>query len=324
MEITLKNADTYNYEVYFNHISKIMCDLGTLIKGYAPMTTGTHLHNSRIFADDSVFVSGYTGTSDAAYLQSPLIDLAASAALSMPTAVALTQALFLTEAGTTTAISVADINQGQLGDCFLLSSFGEEALFHPSAITNMIHNNGNGTETVTLYTDRSGHLPTFGSTSFKAATVTINNSFPTNSVDNGAKQDVVGRQKEIWPQVVEKANATFNGGYGAIANGGYPVLAMEELTGQMAASISPVNLTLAALQKYIAAGDLITMDTSSNGGLPYGLVNNHCYMFEKLIGSSGSAMVQLGNPWGFDQPSAIPLSQLSRGGIVEVDIGHTA
>ncbi|HEY0181642.1 MAG TPA: C2 family cysteine protease [Rhodopila sp.] len=252
-----------------------------------------------------------------------MVDTAVTASLTTA-AGTLTQTLYLTEPSTMTPISVSDINQGQLGDCFLLSSFGEEALFHPSSISNMIHNNGNGTETVTLYTDRSGRLPTFGSTSFKAATVTINNSFSAASVNNGAHQDVVGTQKEIWPQVLEKAVATLNGGYAAIANGGNPVLAMEELTGHAASYMSAGSLTFAMLQTFVAAGDLLTMDTSSKGGLPYGLVSNHAYMFEKLNGTGASATVQLGNPWGFDQPAAIPLARLASSGIVEIDIGHVA
>ena len=36
---------------------------------------------------------------------------------------------------------------------------------------------------------------------------------------------------------------------------------------------------------------------------------------------NGTPMIQLGNPWGFNQPQLIPLSQLSSG-IVEVDIGN--
>lgn len=287
------------------------------------MSTGIHSHHLQDVTEDSLSRPVNTDAADAAYPQDPLVDATANSAAALPNwTAAPTQTLYLTEPGTMNPVSVTDINQGQLGDCFLLSPLGEEALFHPSSITNMIHNNGNGTETVTLYTDRSGRLPTFGSTSFKATTVTINNSFSSASVDNGGRQDVVGNQKEIWPQVVEKAAATLDGGYNAIANGGYPVLAMEELTGQAATWMSPAALTFATLQKYVAAGDLITMDTSSSGRLPYGLFNGHCYMFDKLNGSGGSASVQLLNPWGFDQPSAIPLTQLARGGIVEVDIGH--
>ena len=87
--------------------------------------------------------------------------------------------------------------------------------------------------------------------------------------------------------------------------------------------MSPASLTLSQLQSFMAAGDLIVMDTPSAGTLPYGLFNCHAYMFESLTMVSGTAMVQLGNPWGFDQPSPIPLSMLATG-IVEVDIGQFA
>ena len=179
-------------------------------------------------------------------------------------------------------------------------------------------------ETVILYTDRNGRLPTFSTTSFKATSVIVTNSFSAQSVNNRATQDVVGNQKEIWPQVIEKAFATLAGGYGAIANGGYPVLAMEELTGQTATYMSPAALSLAALQKFVTAGNLITMDTSSSRGLGYGLVSNHCYMFDKIVGNGASASVQLLNPWGIDQPAAIPLTRLAQSGIVEIDIGRTS
>jgi hypothetical protein len=250
-------------------------------------------------------------------------DVSSAAAVATPIKVAATptQVLYLVEPGTSTAISVSDLYQGQIGDCFLISSIGELALWHPTAISNMIHSNTNGTETVTLYTAKNGQLPTFGTTAFKAVSVLVTNTFPSDSVDNGATQDVVNGQKEIWPQVLEKAVATLDGGYAAISDGGNPMIAMEELTGQSATSLSPVSLTVAELQSFVAAGDLIAMDTSSKSDLPYGLVSDHAYMFEKLTVAGGVASLQLGNPWGMDQPSAIPLTQLSKG-IVEVDIGH--
>ena len=238
------------------------------------------------------------------------------------TTAALTQVLYLTEPGDASAISVNDINQGQIGDCFLLSSIGELALFHPTAITNMIQANADGTETVTLYTAADGSLPTYGTTAFKATSVTVTNTFPSNAVNNGATQDVVGGQKEIWVQVLENAVATLCGGYNAIANGGNPMIAMEELTGCTATYMAPAALTVAELNTYTAAGDLIVMDTSSASGLPYSLVSDHAYMFAGLSTVNGTPMVQLDNPWGpsYDPP-LIPLSALSQG-IVEVDIGQ--
>ena len=236
---------------------------------------------------------------------------------------AQTQTLYLQEPGTATPISVDDIHQGQLGDCYLLSSIGEMALNHPGAISTMIHSNPNGTETVTLYTGPSGQVPGIGATAFKPVSVTVTNVFPSDSVDNGATQDVAGTQKEIWPQVLEKAVATLDGGYGVINEGGNPATAMEQLTGQSAIALSPTGLSQNALQAFMAAGDLITMDTANKAGLPDNLIADHAYMLEKVTMSGGSAMVQLGNPWGTDQPAPIPFSQLAKG-IAEVDVGKFA
>jgi Calpain family cysteine protease len=232
-------------------------------------------------------------------------------------------ALYLTEPGTTTAISVADLHQDGLGDCFLISSIGELALTDPAAISAMIKANSNGTETVTLHVEANGKLPVPGySGAFKSVTETVTNSFDPNAVNSAAGQDVINGVKEIWPQVIEKAVAELNGGYNAIAGGGYPFVAMDELTGVAATwlYLPQQALTLSALQGYIKAGDMLTFDTVAHP-TGYNLVGGHSYMFEALNGSGSTATVTLGNPWGVDQPGAIPLSKLA-GNIIQVDIGH--
>lgn len=242
-------------------------------------------------------------------------------ATAAPAGSAPTQVLYLTEVPSTAAINVADINQGQIGDCFLLSSIGEIALLKPSFISSMIHVNSNGTETVTLYEAKNGSLPTASTTSFKTVTETVTNVFPNYAVNNGATQDVFAGQKEIWPQVLEKAVATLDGGYNAIADGGSPLVAMEELTGQATSHIAPASLTLASLVSDAAAGDMIVFDTKATGALTNGLFNGHAYMFDGVAGTGASATVKLLNPWGFDQPSAILFSAVSKN-FAEVDIGH--
>jgi hypothetical protein len=232
-----------------------------------------------------------------------------------------TQVLYLQEAGNTTLISATDINQGQMGDCYLLSSIGEIALFHPDWITSMIHANADGTETVTLYRAASGSLPGFGTTSFKPTAITVSNSFPTNAVNNGASQDVLNGQKEIWVQVLEKAVATLSGGYNAIANGGIPVIPMEELTGCSASYVMARSLTLQQLQTAVSANNLITFDTQGSGLLAYGLYGSHAYMFQSLSTVNGNVMVNLLNPWGFNNPQPIPFAQIGSV-FAEVDFGQ--
>jgi hypothetical protein len=231
--------------------------------------------------------------------------------------------LYLQETGDSTVISINDIHQGQMGDCFLLSPIGELALMHPTAITNMIHVNADGTETVTLHLASNGSIPGYNTTVFKTVSITVNNVFPTYAVNNGASQDVVNGQKEIWVQVLEKAVATMDGGYAAIANGGNPLIAFEELTGCATTNISPAALTVQMLQSDAAEGDMLTFDTLSSAVMSYGLFNSHAYMFKSLNMVSGTPMVQLLNPWGFDEPSLIPLTQLARY-FGEVDLGRFA
>ena len=219
-------------------------------------------------------------------------------------------------------VSINDINQGGLGDCFLLTAVGELALDRPNAITNMISVNPDGTETVTLYETAGGGAPSFGDTTFVRTQITVDNTFPDNSVNSGG-QDVSDGQQEIWAQVLEKAVATLSGGYDVIDQGGWPMLVMEELTGQAGGWTSPASLTVQELQGYMAAGDLVAFDTPASGALAYGLVGDHAYMFESLVTVNGQAMIQLGNPWGDTEPQLVPLAQVSNE-FDEIDVGQDA
>jgi hypothetical protein len=236
-------------------------------------------------------------------------------------------ALYLIDNGATTAISPMDIFQGQIGDCFLLSSIGEIALTSPSTIQNMITQNANGTETVKLYALQKvtiGHSTYY---TLAASNQTVTNSFASYSVDNYASVDVVGGVKEIWPQVLEKAFAQLGGGYSSISNGGSPVWAMEELTGKAATWYSPSQFGTTSAQivanfnSLISANDMIVLDTSTSGNSTYNLVGNHAYMFDGLVTQGGTTYVKALNPWGVDEPNLIPVTAL-KSAFVEVDVGH--
>ena len=225
----------------------------------------------------------------------------------------LTDVLYLQEPGGTSPISTADIHQNGIGDCYLLSAIGELALLHPNMIENMIRVNANGTETVSLYGDASGSAPGFDTSSFSAVQVTVDNLFDPDSVNSQPGQDSYAGQQEIWVQVLEKALATTVGGYGVVDQGGYPTLAMEQLTGQQANFYATGSLTLGQLQADMAAGDLITFDTPQSTALANDpLVLDHAYMLGGLIDQGGTEMVQLLNPWGPSyNPAPIAFSQIA-------------
>jgi hypothetical protein len=231
-------------------------------------------------------------------------------------------ALFLTEPGDTTAISISDVHQGGIGDCYLVAPLGELALTHPASIQNMITVNSDGSETVTLYEEASGRVPTPNyQGAYKTVEEHVTNNFNAG-INSGPTTDVVNGVKEIWGQVLEQAIAQLAGGWSSITGGGYPEVTMEELTGVNTTSIlNPGNnMTLAQLEGFVNNNDMLTFDTANNP-TGYNLVGSHVYMFKSLDTANGGSVTLL-NPWGGDNPSAaIPLSQLN-GNIVEVDAGH--
>ena len=125
----------------------------------------------------------------------------------------------------TTGPTMSDINQGYLGDCYLLSSLAEVANQDQSAIKSMITNNGNGTYGVRFYVDGVARY------------VTVD----TQLADGGKE---FNEGSNIWSGLVEQAYAevqaqgvitgnSVNDGnsFSTIGNGGAPEYALEEITG---------------------------------------------------------------------------------------------
>jgi hypothetical protein len=221
-----------------------------------------------------------------------------------------TGVLYLQQPGGLTTIDVKDVNQGQIGDCFLLASICELAFFAPNAIMNMIHANADGTETVTLYTNGDGSLVNISTyqapsstAAFRPVSVTVNNAFPSSAVNN--YYSPVNGQTEIWVQVLEEAVATLysaggpdTAGYALLNNGGFSLGAMEVLTGLPGSNAAIATVTAAQLTGDLAAGDLITIATTSAMSTTLDLIESHEYAFEGITTVNGTPMVQLYNPWG--------------------------
>lgn len=126
--------------------------------------------------------------------------------------------------------SVMDIDQGSLGDCYLISAMGAVAASNPDIIADMIDHDASTSQfKVTfqqLQRDGSfkphvevvdGYMPTRRGTTRMAYAMSDTNFNPANQA--------------MWPAVIEKAYAQWKGGYDAIGGGGISAKAMEEMTG---------------------------------------------------------------------------------------------
>lgn len=112
-------------------------------------------------------------------------------------------------------VSVKDVRQGAIGDCFLIAGIYEIAARNPQAIHDMMRDNGDGTVTVRLFSkDVNGEL--------KPKAITFEKS--TLSTDEHAED-------ALWVQMLEKAYAIEKGSYVKLNEGGYSHKVFETLLG---------------------------------------------------------------------------------------------
>jgi hypothetical protein len=191
--------------------------------------------------------------------------------------------------------SYLDVNQGAVGDCWLLASLAEVAARAPSDIKNMFTYNGttmeNGAQvglyTVRLYSDAGTAKYISVDTELPAGGGTYDH--PANGV--------------LWVALAEKAYAQANGAgfvttsnvgsdsYAAL-NEGDPVWALHAITGKSANdySINPSNIAAAW-----NAGELVVLCSTANPANSY-IVGSHAYA---LVGYNASSTqpFQVYNPW---------------------------
>lgn len=126
--------------------------------------------------------------------------------------------------------SVMDVDQGALGDCYLISGMGAVAAANPEIIKNALKDNGDGTFTVTFW-----ELQKDGK-SFKPHYETVDNYLPSyqgkkRTAYAQSDQAFDPKNQALWPAIIEKAYAKWKGGYDVIGKGGQSSKAMEAITG---------------------------------------------------------------------------------------------
>ncbi len=198
-----------------------------------------------------------------------------------------------------------DMEQGDLGDCYLISSLGAIAKASPQAIENMFVNNGDGTYTVRFYVNGVADY------------VTVNTSLPT--YDGSPIYEGLGAGNSLWLPLAEKAYAQWNetGNEGRDGTNTYASIEggwMSDVDAQVlgAGAQDYWNLNSSAQQALIAGmtdpSDAVTIATNTHTSRSSGLVGDHAYM---VLGyDSANGTFQLYNPWGVDQPPALSWQQL--------------
>ncbi len=226
--------------------------------------------------------------------------------------------LFVRGPGDVSDIDWSDIDQGSLGDCYLLASLAAVAKANPDALRRMVRDNGDGTYTVTLNARRLPWEP--GKGDFKQVEVTVTAEFPFLGGAHAYAKPTDGgpSSPELWVLVIEKAYASYYGRYAHIENG-FPGHAMELITGAPSRSFPPHMLSLQELSRYQQAGYALTVATAPDLELgPFDLpdvtdrdplytskklIANHAYFIESVDLERGTVTIR--NPWGPTNPPIV-------------------
>ncbi len=201
--------------------------------------------------------------------------------------------------------ALTDIEQGYVGDCYLLASLGSVAMVDPQAITDMFISNGDGTFAVRFF--RNG----------VADYVTVDMHLPTDNhgrlIFAGMGNHASSSGNELWVALAEKAYAQLNeagwigqdgaNSYAGI-EGGWMESAYEQILGRNANShYAPAeSFLIDALQ----TGRMITL--GSNGSTSSGIIPGHAYVLKNH--NPSNATFDLYNPWGVQHANGLTYAQV--------------
>ncbi len=190
-----------------------------------------------------------------------------------------------------------DIQQGQIGDCFFISTLAATANVSPDTIRTMVADLGDGTYAVRLHNAANtakyfrvdGDLPTYSASS------------------NTPAYAKLGAQNSMWVAIIEKAFAhqrRSDGKYASI-NGGWMTESFRAIAGKSATSISKTVAKNATafmdwVQTKLKQGEIVTMAVLTYAG-PLNLIEGHAYTVVRVETlSDGTKQIVVRNPWGTD------------------------
>jgi hypothetical protein len=213
---------------------------------------------------------------------------------------------------------VSDIDQNQVGSCYLLASAGALINQNPAIIQSQVFAGNSPTaDTFQVHLHRIPNplMPAAATTPSTPITVTVDRYLPTRLVGGTFAAGVPNRV--LWPAVLEKAFADAFSGYDNMDRGSWGSTAMRILTGNSLASDphSPQNLVPSALTTAALLARLRVLTpphTAATFSSPrnvrsLNLLGPHEYIFGSI---NASNRVILTNPHGENHPRPLTMAQV--------------
>jgi hypothetical protein len=199
-------------------------------------------------------------------------------------------------------ISIDDIKQQSLGDCYFLVSLASAALESPSIIQNMFTDNGDGTYAVRFFKPN----PTGGVIADYVTVDTLLATRNNNSIYASWGSNVASTGNELWVALAEKAYAQLNESawinqdgtnrYVGI-EGGDPEAVMGEITGVGTGWKNSNQFTKQAAIDLFNSNKLVTLSIYDNANTGVNVpVKNHAYVGKSYNAATG--LFSFHNPWG--------------------------
>ncbi|CZR65309.1 uncharacterized protein PAC_15209 [Phialocephala subalpina] len=171
-----------------------------------------------------------------------------------------------------------DVNQILTPDCWLEATLAAVVRVDPSKITQMLHDNSDGTVTVSLFDpfNLSALIP--------PPKVNKKNFVQTLEYQNS---------HATWVQVIQDALNPLVNGTVFNGKGGYATLAFSAIYGETA-----IYSTCDQLLSLASKATVAPIVLSSKGDVSGPLVEGHTYTVENVAQVDGSSGVTMRNPWG--------------------------
>lgn len=189
--------------------------------------------------------------------------------------------------------SANDIVQGDIGDCWFVSTLASVAIHDPSRIRNLVTQRADGTYDVRFYKN-----PT------TTVDIHVDGLLPVNHW-GGLEYAQLGQGGCDWVAIVEKAftyfrNPSIAADYNTIAYG-WGREAFSDLGGSFTEALPSVSNATQLFDDVIWGLIFNTaIDFGTNGGASGPLVHEHEYTVVSARESGGVDQIEVRNPWGYN------------------------